>query len=944
MLAFKKKRVIKSDEEQRIFVVMVLVALMNWFPSGVIGQEPSDKEFALTIPSSTIEDALFLLARETGCPLIIPSKGVDSTVRTNVLDGTYTLSEALSTMLKDTNYSGALTETGVITISRELSTKNDEDKMINQKGTKSLVAGITALFAAIVVPSIAVSQETDNAPSVIEEIVVTATKRGLVSVQDTVGGIRALTGEFLEKNNVRDFEDIALLEPSLQFGKAAEGDIQPIIRGIQSPGAGTVGVYFDETVITGSNFQDGGGRTPDLGVYDIERVEILKGPQGTLFGASSMSGVVRFVSNKPDASGFDANFSLGGNILKDGSPGYGFDGMINIPIVNDMLALRGVVWNESRGGFIDEYNGLNAVTKTKDSDEVDKTGGRIMARFTPNDSLTLDAFASYQETEVDGPVGFAPELTGANKPILIIGGPPFLVGKTAPGLAGFAGNRIITVPTHEESTQEVTMFGFTGELDLGLGSLVFTASNFELENYSGTDTTGISTSFGLLDIGAFFASGQLVVPAPFLWGQNQNRETNSAEIRFSSELNGPLNFVAGAFYQEDDTQTEVLAALADTVTGIPLCTKHAQCISDPTSPAALSIVMSTDALQKVESYALFTHADYEINESWVLGAGIRFFDSKEDVISKTLQAFQGSKPFTLPPAFGGPVQTVPIIAPTESSDASEVNWDASLGYQRNEDQLYYFRAATGFRQGGTNDANSAAQVGVIVPPDFQPDTVTSLEVGAKTSWLNDRLIFNATYFKMFWEDVQVPGQDVTGATNFVENAAEAEVDGIELELFTHINEQWSTSFGLTWLDAALTADQKLRNPASFVGKTLPPLGKDGDRIPKVPEWAFSGNVEYAVPFALIDNVDMALRANFSYTGSSSRFFNDSFDNNVEIGDYFLLNLSANFTYNNLEFRVFSKNVTDETPTIDVFGNGVDAQHIITSQPRSFGALIKWNFK
>jgi outer membrane receptor protein involved in Fe transport len=762
------------------------------------------------------------------------------------------------------------------------------------------------------------------AETVLEEIIVTATKRGEVSVQDTVGAIRAVTGDFIEQNNLRTFEDIARLEPSLQFAKAAAGDLQPIIRGIQSPGAATVGVYFDEAVISGANFDDGGGRTPDVGAYDIERVEILKGPQGTLFGASSMSGTVRFISNKPDAGGFDSNFRIGGDTVADGDPGFAADGMINIP-VSDAFAIRGVAWHESRGGFIDEYAGLNAVTFNENADEATKTGGRIMARFTPNENVTIDAFALTQETEVDGPVGFSPVLTGANTPTPIIAGPPFILGLTAPGLAGFAGERIITVPAHEENENEIRLLGLTMEADMDFGSLLLTVSDFDLDNFSMTDTTGIATNFGLLDIGAFFGGGQLVVPAPFSLAQNQDRQVTTAEIRFSSDLDGPFNFVTGVFYLQDDLATQTMVVLADPVTGIPLCTEHSECISDPTSAA-------------------FGHLDYELTDSLTLGAGIRYFDSDQTNTPVTLQAFQGSIPFTFPPAFGGPVQTVPIISPDASVSVSEVNWDASLGYRHDENHLYYFRAATGFRQGGVNDANLALQLGVIIPESYDPDTVTSLEVGAKTSLNDDRLFFNATYFKMFWDDIQVPGQDATGASNFINNAAKAEIDGVELELFARPTEQWLLTFGVTWLDAALTEDQALINPASFVGRTLPPLGLDGDKLPKAPEWAFSGSVEYAVPFPLMENVDMALRGNFSYTGKSDRFFNDSFDNNAELGDYFLLNLSADFRRNNWLFRIFANNVTDEAPTIDIFGNGADAQHLITAEPRSFGAQVQWRFK
>ena len=240
--------------------------------------------------------------------------------------------------------------------------------------------------------------------------------------------------------------------------------------------------------------------------------------------------------------------------------------------------------------------------------------------------------------------------------------------------------------------------------------------------------------------------------------------------------------------------------------------------------------------------------------------------------------------------------------------------------------------------------NAALQLGVIIPATYDPDTVTSLEFGAKTSWNDDSVFFNAAIFKMWWDDIQVPGQDATGASNFVANAAKAEIDGIELEIFARPTEQWLLSFGVTWLDAALTEDQALNDPASFVGRELPPLGLDGDKIPKAPDWAYSGTIEYAIPLPMKQDVDMALLANFSYTDNSNRFFNDSFDNNAEIGDYFLLNVSANFSYQNWLFRLFVNNVTDEVPIIDIFGNGADPQHLVTSEPRSFGAQMQWRFK
>lgn len=779
-----------------------------------------------------------------------------------------------------------------------------------------------------------------TAQTVLEEIIVTATKRGEISVQEIPIAIKAVTGDFLEDQDIRTFEDVARLEPSFQTARQGTDDLQPIIRGIQSPGAGTVGVYFDETVLNGLNFDDGGGRVPDIGAYDIARVEILKGPQGTLFGASSMTGTVRLISNKPDSDGFDADLAVRGSTIEDGDPGYGVNGMINVPVAEGTLALRGVGWHERSGGFINEFVGLNADTEIEDANELEKSGGRIMARFTPNDRLTLDAFGLYQKTDDDGPRGYSRILDGNSVPITIVGGAPFLIGLVVPPLPGVAGERIVTTRSSEVADSEIEMYGVTAEYDLGFGSVLGTISKYGNDFYYLADTTGIATAFGLIDFGAFFGAGVLVPPAPFALEQNQDRDLWSTEIRFSSDFEGPLNFIAGFFYQDDEQDTETMVVLADTATGEALCKNHAECIADPSSAAAQTIVFGVDELRDFESFALFGHADYELTEALTLGGGVRYYETDLSGISVALQNFQGSVPFTVPPAFGGPVQTVPIIGAEITNTESEVTWDASLSYRHTDEQLYYFRAATGFRQGGLNNPEEALQLGIIIPPAFDPDTVLNLEVGAKTTWFDDRLSANAAYFKMFWEDIQVSGQDPTGSVNFVDNGAKAEIDGVELELNARPTDQWLLTFGLTWLDARLTEDQEVDDPLGLGF----PSGRDGDDIPKVPEWGFSGSVDYTFPAQFIANVDTVLRANFSYTGDSDRQLNDSFDNNFEIGDYFLLNLSANFLYRNWELRIFANNVTDEVAVIDVFGNGADPQHHITTEPRSVGVQIRWHYQ
>ncbi|MGH8139881.1 MAG: TonB-dependent receptor [Steroidobacteraceae bacterium] len=769
----------------------------------------------------------------------------------------------------------------------------------------------------------------------VEEIIVTATKTGAVAAQSIPAGISAVSGNTLEESNVHALEDIARLVPSLQMGAAAPGDLQPIIRGIQSPGAGTVGVYFDETVVTGVNFQNGGGQTPDIGAYDIDRLEVLKGPQGTLFGASSMSGTVRFISNKPDAKAFDARVSIRGDDLNEGAAGYGGDGMLNVPVISDVLAVRAVGWYERRGGFIDEYVGLNAITKITDANDIEKEGARLSARFTPNDRMTLDAYVMWQKYTDNGPQGFSDVPTGTMLPVPIIAGAPFLIGLTVPPLAGVVGERILTTPSAGENSSRITLFGTTFNYDLGFGTATATASKYSNNPYYfAWDTSGTSTRFGLVNIPNFFATGELAIDAPFRVQQQHVRDVESMELRFSSKFDLPVNFVAGGYFQKESSDNDLLVVTTDPVTGRSLCRIWFECIADPTSSAANSILFATEQQYSINAYALFAHTDWKITDRLTLGVGGRYFNSREHDIDYTEQAFQGSIPFTVPPAFGGPVNTVPIPGLDVRINESKPTWDASLGFQRTPEELYYIRAATGFRQGGPNNSVTAKQLGVTIPDNFEPDTVYSYEIGAKTSWADHRLTLNGALFTMIWDNMQVPGQDATGVISFINNAAKSRVDGVELELSARPLPGLRTTIGVTGLDARLTEDQV--TPGG-------PVGLDGDRIPKVPKWTFAGTADYTLPGKLL-GATTTLRTNFSYTGKSYNFFNSTFEDYQPIGDYFLMNVSASFNFDRLEFRLFVNNVTDKAAVLDVFGQGADPQQKITVEPRSIGAQVSWHLK
>ena len=380
------------------------------------------------------------------------------------------------------------------------------------------------------------------------------------------------------------------------------------------------------------------------------------------------------------------------------------------------------------------------------------------------------------------------------------------------------------------------------------------------------------------------------------------------------------------------------------MTGVPVCQSRDECITDP-ALAAQSLAFARDHSIDFEYLALFGHADFDITEKFTVGAGLRYFDFEQENLERVLQAFRGTPQNPVdPPLAGGPIQTVPIVTVDDDVDDEETTWDANLSYRHTDDQLYYIRAATGFRQGGINDTATASIFGVSIPSSFSSDDLLSIDVGAKTGWLDGRLILNAAYFKMWWDDIQVPGQEPTGAVEFLINAGEAEIDGIEIELFARPVEQLFFGLGVTWMNAELTDDQVL-DPGLVAPGFDPPLGVDGDDIPNVPDWAFTSIAELTFPFPALADAEVALRGNFSYTDSSYTFLNSTFPGYAEIGDYSLLDLSASLIYGNWEFRLFADNVTDERADLDIDNPaGPDNLRYFTVRPRTYGVQVNWAYK
>ncbi|MFC1797240.1 TonB-dependent receptor [Pseudomonadota bacterium] len=447
---------------------------------------------------------------------------------------------------------------------------------------------VLMLLLSLVLSPGAMAQDSTNETQkagVLEEVKVTATKRGDVSVQDIPLSIRAIgTRELLDKG-VEDFADWARLVPGLNVEDQGPGEKRIIMRGIRSVGPATVGVYFDDAVVTGFNPEDdGGGRNADIRLYDIERIEVLRGPQGTLYGEGSMTGTIRMITNKPDTSDAYGSFQVEGASTDHGGESYKFNGFANMP-VSDTFAIRAVGWYEDEAGFID-----NVRLDINDINEEETYGGRLAARWTPSDKLTVDASFVGQSTELGGKQRYFPSI-------------------------GDLETDEYTLDIYED---DLSIFQLGLDYEMDSGSIHISTALLNRDVFFRFDSTPLLIFFG--------------VPVPFalaVTDQPDEREIWTNEIRFASDLGGRFEYVVGAFYQESKRDFESNVISTD-INGVP----------NGTEADIFGRISGFD----LDQYAFFGEMTYDFTDQFQGLIGIRYFDYQQDSYSQETLPFGGFDP------------------------------------------------------------------------------------------------------------------------------------------------------------------------------------------------------------------------------------------------------------------------------------------------------------
>jgi iron complex outermembrane receptor protein len=600
----------------------------------------------------------------------------------------------------------------------------------------------------------------------VQEIVVTAQKRS-ENMQTVPISIQALTPETLEQHQVQSFDDYTKLLPSVSFQSLGPGESQLFFRGIASGKDGlpfgalpTSGVYLDETPVTTV------GSLLDVHMYDMARVEALSGPQGTLFGASSLAGTLRIITNKPNPAKFEAGYDVEANKFGDGGPGGSVQGFVNIPLT-DKIAVRIVAFEEADGGYIDNTLGsrtyqrpytaadgstatspltvTNAGAAKNDFNSANTYGGRVALGIELNEDWTITPQFMGQDQHTDGTFLYDPHAG-------------YL--KVHDFLDGYSIDKWYQA--------SLTVNGKIFDWDFLYAGGYAARNNVALQDYS-----YYTVAYDHFPNYTYFQNknGQPLSPNQFVERANSFTK-DTQEVRLSSPTGQRLQVTTGLFFerQSDDFRADYL------IPGIAQSPQAAGYYM----PGTDADVFLSNATIVDRDYAVFGQGDFKILPDLTLTAGIRGFEYRNSVIG-----FSGGAG-TVQSLGCGASYSTNCVSIDKSANGSGETHKLNLSWQIDPDRMVYTTYSTGFRPGGINRPLGYAP--------YNPDTLDNYELGWKTSWLNRMLRFNGAVYHEVWNGVQYSLPGANGVASIV-NAGNAAVDGVETDIQARLGRLTLSSSG-----------------------------------------------------------------------------------------------------------------------------------------------------
>ncbi|MDE0800615.1 MAG: TonB-dependent receptor [Rhodospirillaceae bacterium] len=784
-------------------------------------------------------------------------------------------------------------------------------------------------YALLSSAAVLLSGQTVQAQSAIPEIIVTATKRS-ENLQDVPIAVQALSAKSMQEQGIDTFDDYVRFLPNVTFAGRGPGQSTVFIRGMAVEQIGVqlsgtqgstpnVALYLDEQPVTAS------GRNLDVYAADMERIEVLPGPQGTMFGASSQAGTVRLITNKPQLNEFQAGFDSSTEFTKSGDMSEAVEAYINVPIIEDKLAFRAAVYSVQLGGYIDNVegtfsidpsvnplaqisSGMNAtfvsasngsITEKNFNDSFYK-GMRLGLKWSVTPDWDVLVQHSRQELGADGVFDYDPEV----------------------------GDLQVKRFFPDNLRDEFNQTSWTVEGRMAMLDVVYTGAYLNRDIEQSIDYTGYNNAGAYI---AYYtctydAVRECFNPAKGFQGiQGQTRNTH--EFRFNTPQENSLRITAGVFY--DDFKIEAqddfnyFSNFDRSLLGFPnpkapLAPSNRSVNPNPRSG---SIGFYNDVTRSEKQTAVFGEVTYDFTDQISAKVGARYYDLELDLF--------GSSNFT---AGGGRDYDVSGGHTLEPLSSDDVILKGSVSYRTLNDNLLYVTYSEGYRPGGWNRGGGLASRNPAFPgvkSIYKTDDVKNYEFGWKTSFLNNSLRFNGSAYFIDWTDIQVKRFDPQNVSilTFIENSADAEIMGVEADV------AWQATDNLTLFGAFSYNDTEV----TAVNAQVIELTPAGSALPLTPEFQGTFRARYVLPVGDYD----------FYGQLAAQYADSSFSSLItaereQQSSYFTSDLSVGASTENWNIELFVQNLTDKRAELNINVQD-DIRRITTNRPRTVGLRVSYDY-
>lgn len=787
--------------------------------------------------------------------------------------------------------------------------------MRSGKSPLALHASILALAVGLpAVPGVAAAQ------SEVDELVVTARKRDEALI-DVPFSVAAQSEAVMRARGVANVEDLSRTVASFSVQNLGPGQSQVAIRGISAgqivrdqPGVKEqVGVYLDESVISLSLF------TPDIDLFDLNRVEVLRGPQGTLYGSGSLSGTVRYITNQPELGRFEATTEATLSSVQGGEVGGDLKGTVNLPL-SDKAALRITAYGSQFPGFIDAVQPDLSVDKNVNDGT--RWGVRAALRFEPSENLSITPRVLYQSIDVDGFNRVDVYNVLANE--FTTTRPPVRLG----GLKQFTQFK-------EKFEDDFFLGDLTIAYDMGDFDLTSISTYTDRDVLVYRDATALTGSITGGSIG--LPPAVYTLDAPLI--DTTKVKSFTQEVRLGYQAEGPLTWVLGAFYShiDRDYAQDLQVAGFEALTGIPT--------AGPAAPRD-SLYYST-VPYKQKQFALFGEATYELTDRLDITAGLRWSDYKEDR-TLTFDGIFAERTIGVPGKTKADAWAPRVIVAFEATDAVTLNAQVSKG----------------FRLGGINDPLNRplctpadfATFDALSDPSFRNETVWNYEAGLKAR-LGGRGSLTLAGFYADINNLQATIDAGSCSSRVIVNVPSAKSVGFDAEFAYRLTDNFDIAATASYNDAQLTS-----SVTDATGQPIQGL-RDGNRLPTVPKFQASFSIGYEREVR--PGLDAFANLTAQHVGKRFTQVSDQEDNPrtvplfpnigastaaslifpLELPSYQMVNLRLGVRGEDWEAAAFVNNLGDERAWLSIDRErGLRARYgFLTNPPRTYGITLRKSY-